>query len=83
MDEPKDPQLNWFHIDYSIVNEGVHFHIQEAWEYPGLRLHFTLDTKTGVRQTRFFIRNVRFDKLHDAVVYYCRHYKPRKIRIRL
>lgn len=79
--ERKGPCLAWRHVSLSVIREAVHCHIQEANAYPGLRFHWLLDTQTGERETKFYIKGNVFDDLEAAIAHWETLNKRKRVRL--
>lgn len=82
--ERPDPLISWHHVSYDIVKGQTHLHIQGANNYSGLRFVWSLDTNTGERRSRYFIRGHEYPSLADAIDAWVEKYGKRKRkRVRL
>lgn len=81
MNDKPTPQLGWKHISLDVIGEAVHCHVQEAVEYRGLRSVWTLDTVTGERRTRFFIRVNQYETLNEAIAAWKRLNPKKRVRL--
>lgn len=81
MTEQPAPLIGWSHVSYDIIKEGVHLHIQEAIKYRGLRFVWSLDSHTGERLSRYFIRHIEYQSLNDAIKAWKENRRKKRVRL--